>query len=381
MRNPGLVLVALFVIIWTDSYSSFPEKSPGSDREWDAGVQTHAGFLMAHRPVIAHLQQKHSNAIQCYLLKKMDGSKSWHSDYGLPYIGLSYRMTDFGNREEIGLGHSVVMMARFPLFPQAKKWQSAIDFGYGLGFIERPFDVESNYKNLASGSIVNAAFSLAMTTSYPLNPHLRIRGGIDFLHFSNGAARMPNLGLNVPGLLIGLNYRFDSQNHTDPNRSVEKASPTTTGTETAFYKRTRAYAAYAVKEIYPPNDGAYSVYMLNAQHHRTAGKKGLFGGGLDMIYDTSLPTKLSRETGKPKNNGSDAFIRGGAFGSAGLQMGPWSAYLQVGAYLVNPVKSDGDVYNRLALHYQFKKGLFLCMNLKSHFGKADYMEWGAGYSF
>lgn len=336
---------------------------------------------MAHRPAIAYLQQNHSNSFQCYLIKRTDGSQSWHSDYGRPYIGLSYRITDFGNREEIGLGHSVVMMARFPLFPQAQKWQSAIDFGYGLGFIERPFDVESNYKNLASGSTVNAAFSLALTSSYALNPQLKVCGGIDFLHFSNGAARMPNLGLNVPGLLIGLNYRFDFQDQSAPTQSRDEKVPLTKGTEPSSYKRTRAYGAFGLKEIYPPNQGTYSIYAFNAQHHRTVGRKGLWGGGIDLIHDSSLPAKLRRDSGTLKQNTFNSSFRTGIFASAGLQMGPWSAYLQTGAYVTNPVKSDGDVYNRLALHYQFKKGLFLCMNLKSHFGKADYIEWGAGYSF
>lgn len=350
---------------------------------WETGIQFGAGFLMAHRPVIAYLQRNHAASVQLYALKKTDGSLPWHIAYGRPSFGIAYRLTDFGNREEIGLGHSVLMMARFPLIPGNSTWQSTLDLGYGLGLIERPFDVESNYKNLSAGSVINAAFSISLSSSYPLSERLRIRGGIDFLHLSNGAARMPNLGLNIPGAHAGFSYRLSPPERP---RGLEirrklRLQHYIPSAQNASYRPTRGYGAIGFKEIYPPNQGPYPVLAMNIQHHRTKGSKGLFGGGSDFIVDSSLPTKTSRESGEPEPKGLRASIRVGLFGSAGLQMGPWSAYFQTGIYLANPVKSDGDIYNRLALHYQFNKGLFLCMNLKSHFGKADYIEWGAGYSF
>jgi hypothetical protein len=98
------------------------------------------------------------------------------------------------------------------------------------------------------------------------------------------------------------------------------------------------------------------------------------------MYDSSLPEKLKRAWDLDSTTPYAAF-RCGPYGSAGMRMGPWSAHLQVGLYLYNRVKSDGDVFNRLSLRHQRPKGVFYCINLKSHYGKADYIEWGIGKSF
>jgi hypothetical protein len=55
--------------------------------------------------------------------------------------------------------------------------------------------------------------------------------------------------------------------------------------------------------------------------------------------------------------------------------------LQPGIYLLNEVKEDGDVYNRLQLKYHVPSGWSFSWGLKSHFARADYFEWGVGYGF
>jgi hypothetical protein len=42
---------------------------------------------------------------------------------------------------------------------------------------------------------------------------------------------------------------------------------------------------------------------------------------------------------------------------------------------------DDMFYHRLGLRYQFKEHLLLNLVLKSHWARADYIEYGIGYVF
>ena len=50
----------------------------------------------------------------------------------------------------------------------------------------------------------------------------------------------------------------------------------------------------------------------------------------------------------------------------------------MGHYLYNGWKDDGNIYHRICLNYYFEK-LFICLNLKTHYARADMVELGVGY--
>ena len=41
---------------------------------------------------------------------------------------------------------------------------------------------------------------------------------------------------------------------------------------------------------------------------------------------------------------------------------------------------DNELYHRVGMRYQFDNGLLLNMVLKTHWAKADYVEYGIGYT-
>ncbi|MFN5355464.1 MAG: acyloxyacyl hydrolase [Bacteroidota bacterium] len=339
-----------------------------SQRINELSFRCYGGFLMAHRPSMVYLQNAHSASIEIDYLWRCSGSASWHKAYRFPSVGVSYRLTSFGNPDLVGDGHSISVATEFPL-SSGTKFSIRTRGSFGIGWIERPFDVRDNYKNLAAGSHLNGVVGFGISGGIHIGKSSTLNTGIHFLHFSNGSARTPNLGLNVPSLSISYTRIF----------SRTLSSPRTLQGP-ADFSHNNLYLATGIKEIYPPSGKSYPVAVIDYSRTYLRGKKGVLGCGLSFMYDSSLPTKVQRENNSESNDQSDA-IRIGTYGSAGLRMGPWSANLQVGLYLYNRVKSDGDVFNRLSLRHQRPNGLFYCINLKSHFGKADYIEWGIGKSF
>lgn len=337
-------------------------------KRWSIQLSPGFGFLIAHRPSITYLQQRHSRYAEAGFFRQTAGEAAWHSTYRYPRYGLVYRMIDPGNSKILGTGQALMARLIFPLSPNGKGNLLA-HFSYGIGYWEKPFNTIDNYKNLAIGSRINGAISAGLSFRKKILPQTDIYAGIDFMHFSNGSTRVPNLGMNFASILLGWTWHFGPESRPLPAQEIQA----TRNREWSFY------AAGAVKEKYPPAGKTYPVVALNGAYHRPLRRKGLLGGGVDVIADQSLPERIREED--LRGGLMEGALRFGIFASTGLRMGRWDGLFQLGGYLYNSYPKDGLIYNRLSLRYQAGSHLFLCMNLKSHYAKADYIEWGGGYRF
>ena len=73
------------------------------------------------------------------------------------------------------------------------------------------FDIYENQKNGAIGSSVNAYVQFKWFWHIKLNDRMRIEPGFMFSHVSNARAQSPNLGLNVFGIGLGLNFKTSNK--------------------------------------------------------------------------------------------------------------------------------------------------------------------------
>ncbi|MFM7566066.1 MAG: hypothetical protein ACKO4K_04915, partial [Flavobacteriales bacterium] len=74
-----------------------------------------------------------------------------------------------------------------------------------------------------------------------------------------------------------------------------------------------------------------------------------------------------------------------------LQVGAYAAYLVpmdrfhfvfgMGAYLRDKYSPEDPLYHRIGARYACKNGLLLNFTLKTHWARADYLEYGLGYMF
>lgn len=336
--------------------------------QWSVGLNLHKGFIIAHRPAMVHLQKQYSTEVELSFLKTVDGSKTWHLHYNYPQYGLGYKFFDFGNREELGQGHSLFGQVIYPLI-RKNRLRMGVRVGVGIGYVEKPFNVTDNYKNLAIGTNLNGYVNTGIRFQFITGKKFQWNAGIDFAHFSNGSFRKPNLGINLPSLTVGgIYYVGNPLTQKNPEDEIPKRKQEFTAT-----------IAFAIKEVYPPNGKKYAVNILHFQYHHPLHRKGFVGGGIEGTIDRSLPFQLEE-----KADGHSYFsntLRSGIFGSAGLRMGNWDGYFQMGVYTYNRYKEDGNIYNRLLLRYAITPKTFVSFGLKSHFGKADYFEWGLGIKF
>jgi hypothetical protein len=83
------------------------------------------------------------------------------------------------------------------------------EMNLGLSMNWRYFDPFDNPYNISIGTPNNVHVGMRMYFEYFLSRHFEFKFGADFNHFSNGASRRPNRGVNVAALSLSLAYNFN----------------------------------------------------------------------------------------------------------------------------------------------------------------------------
>lgn len=335
---------------------------------YHVNASMHYGFIIAHRASMYALQRDHVRMAEVSLLKQSDGSSVWHSNYNYPLIGLKYHYFDLGNKAETGYAHSLMP---FIEFSPSKNESVSFKYGFGIGaaYFTTTFNVVDNYRNLAMGSHFSFAVCMITALEWKISKMTSVCTGITFNHFSNGAIKTPNLGYNIPSARIGVTQKLGLA------EVYKKAE------QTSFGKKWRMSLCVGagIKQRYPVNGPNYGVVSFSFAGMKQISKKGAIGAGADVHYDESLHTILQNEDGQ-KAPVQDAF-RAGLCASYELLFSDFSLLFQGGRYLYSKHSSEGNFYQRLGMRYTFYKNWFACINLRSHFGKADFFEAGAGIKF
>ncbi len=333
------------------------------------------GFLYAQ-----HLELEYYNAhfpsFELCIQQMTFGKRPWERAYNYPLVGLSLFYSPLGNNPSLGQAFALMPNINFPLYKK-KSFTFGFRFALGIGYLTRSFDRLTNYKNLAAGSNFNAAVNLMFEARYKLNYFLTLTGGIGLQHFSNGALKLPNYGINAIQMNIGLAYRPFKENKDIDDRFYAPTKP-----YEAIIKRTiefniGGFLGYKnMQAVYGQN---FLVYHLFENTFIPWGRKSKVGMGLDLSYDPSH-IKILEMSDNPVDN-KFKVLRPGINAAYQLVISKIGFIVNLGIYLGGKEKSNGPLYEKLALQYNFSQNFFASVMLKVHWGRADYIGWGLGYKF
>ncbi len=332
----------------------------------------HYGFIINHHREMAYFTDRHIAPFEINILKKTNGKKSWHKLYNYPDIGIGLFTSSFSSSEILG-----TVIASYPFMNfifQAKPLNFTTKIGTGLGYFTNKFHRYENIKNLAISTTINAVISLREEASFKISSVADINFGIGITHFSNGAFKTPNLGLNIftVSSAIAL-YPWGKTNilkdtNTDIKENNQKAITIS------------HWFAGAIKETYPVYGKKFKALSLsNDVIIATKSKKNYIGLGIDFFYDES-DIKYLKDYEIQFNNNIEA-IRIGISAINEFKFNKLAFNQYLGFYIYSKNKSNGPFYQRLSLRYNIYKKMFACVSLKTHWGKADFTEWGIGYRY
>jgi len=326
------------------------------------------GFLIAHRPNMSHLVRENAYTYELTAWQQITGKDATTCRLKNPMRGLAIEYRNFGYNEVLGKSIGITQYMVFPVFQTKKNLFADVIVGSGIGIMTKRYHKYDNPTNNAVASLINARVNIKLGVTKYLK-HFHFGGGIEFAHYSNGALKNPNLGLNSPSLYIQMGYSF-SERITAEKKGKTCAEP---------LKQSHRFSVELIssaKEIgaIPNHPKLYPVIATRLAYTYT--KRGLWGSetAVDIVYNEANFHKYTDTT----------FTRNDVM-QVGLYTGTFLCFYKseiafgIGVNLRDKINPEGRVYNRIGYRYFFTPNWFGLFNIKAHFGKADYFEFGIGY--
>ncbi len=283
-------------------------------------------------------------------------------------LGLNFTIPYF---EEIGQPYAVYGYMDIPL--SIKRLHKPLQFAYftqfGVGFNLKPYDPENNPVNQYIGSKVNAFVHLGFQANYRISPRMNLESSIGLKHFSNGASKKPNSGINLIPLSIGIKYRLGD---------LQEVPVRTSEIPHKGRKDFWNFMVYTGVKNYDIGLPTYFRGGLGVNYLIEPGYKYRFGLGLDLFYAQGLYSRHPELPQTFRNQTSLAVV-----GSWEWQLTE-KIYVPIGfgAYLYRNEHNQEITwfYERIGVRYRFDNQLFAGMQIKAHKAKADFFEFTLGYT-
>jgi hypothetical protein len=351
----------LFVLVavgWLTSAS-------GQVFPYHLGVNALPGFLIAHREDSKNLEA-HVLGFEIQLSRAELYEKPWSQEYRKPRFGVNIMYMDLGHPELTGKAISVGPNFETTIYHRSND-QIHYRVGTGVGYLTKKFDPIDNRRNQAIGSNFNGLMQMKLMWLHQFN-NLPIESTLGFglTHFSNGSFRVPNLGVNMPSLILGLNYGYGNL--------PKEPEPW----DTIKIPNWNLHLSYAFKSRSLADTKTFNIYNFGLERILRRSLTRQWRLGADLFFDKThyyIENPDKPLTGlKPLEMTELGFF-------AGHQ---WLIYrvhvlFDVGLYAYKPSNNKFFTYQRLGFKYHMHKQFYFRTTLKTHFGVADFIDWGIGY--
>jgi len=305
------------------------------------------------------------------------GKHPWHQWTNYPTFGIKVSYFNFGNNKLYGSGIGFCPNVSFDFFPNSRFIAKA-RIGGGLSIVTRPFTLWHNPDNIGASSYLNNITSVRLGIGYKVSKHLDVILAGSLTHYSNGASTLPNLGLNVAAVNLGVRYRPNPWERTDFKRrdSLRVAN-----------KRIGVNLEYGMHFRPSSTSGGprYPGYMINLMATRMLGRGNRLSVGVGYefagyIYNFMSHIELyDSENERRKNATRITFLV-----QDEVIWGNFSFVFVAGTYLTRSFGQAFPVFEKLGYRYYFDLGYakaHVGLYLKAHKAIAENITYGVGISF
>ena len=337
--------------------------------EWKTGGTIHAGKGIKHSTLMAPTIERSAAGGEFFISKQTYGAHHWNAFFNYPEYGICYTFFDLGSPSYAGTSHCLFPYLNFHLFDNQNRMNLHLRTGAGLAYVEKIYDAETNPENFAFSTHLNVVLNAQLQGVNKMSNTWSLSAGVGIIHFSNGAYRMPNSGMNTVSFFTGVSRSFGKENRYIPseNRTNEKNKNWDCS----------VFLLGGIKEINPIGGKKYFAGDLNVEVTKKHLQYTRFGAGLDITYDASEYDCIIFQSLPPVDRLKTTRI--GISGGYEWLFGDFSLDLFLGTYLHEPNLLYGKIYQRSSLRYPLSDRLKLSITFRNHKGKADYIGLGFGY--
>jgi Lipid A 3-O-deacylase (PagL) len=331
------------------------------------GAYVQGSFVVAHTPAVQHLAASHPTGVELNMQRQTTGAQPWHAWYKYPKIGLALIYYDYHN-PVLGKSYAATVYINKTVW-RTRQQELNFRLGTGVGYFPVRYNPDTNHKNTIVSSGLNATLQTRLEYDVAVSKQLGLLLGLGLNHYSNGATTKPNFGINLPTVLLGLNYHQHR-----PFRPLDSAPAPAPADMGRHFLNVSASVGW--KQRNTTDTRRYLVNSVTLAGGRRLNRKSNLVAGVDGFFDRSLVAQL-QDTARLGRRSPDV-KKAGAYVGHELLFGRLAFVSQLGFYLYNPYKSNKFYYERLGLKYHFSNRVFGNVDLKVHGGSADVVEWRLG---
>ena len=346
------------------------------------------GHVFATNPFVkgVNAETESIKAYQAFSVKfskQTSGQKSWEQLYNYPQYGLGLYVADFYNPEEIGTPIAVYGFINAP-FKRWNKLTFNYEIGFGASFHWKAYNPVSNQYNVALGGGESFLIDAGLNLQYLVSNRIELSTGFSFTHFSNGAIRKPNLGLNTFAPKISLKYNFyDKPVFT--RQTIPKYTANNEWIISAYGGIKNVIFDSVNLPVLEKYEGLYfPVFGLSTMFNCQVSYKSKIGFGATLSYNGAVNAQAAVDNSDleaVKGKFSDKILIS-IYPSYELVIDRVSLTLQPAFYVYRKkISNHSPVFHqRIGLKYQISDHLFIGITLVDYqFHVSDFIEWNIGY--
>ncbi|NDV82896.1 hypothetical protein D0T87_13025 [Bacteroides sp. 51] len=316
--------------------------------------------------------------------------------YGMPYKGIGVYLPYFpSDKYDLGDPFSVFLFQGARLKQFSPHWSLHYEINLGVAFGWQHYDVYERPRFMALGSSTNIHLAGNWYLKWKLSRHWDLHVGVSITHFSNGALRTPNNGINKASAFIEMAYKI---------HPVEEKKILTEGVYTppAFHKNTAHDLAFmfttrtvkvdtigtGLRSKYPKHRFKVAGLSYSYMFHNT--RRFMFGPSLEAVYDESVRAEFRGEH-DPISGQYSEYIKLGKFSdrfSVGvslkgeLTMPGYSIFANLGYDVLHKDKIDKRLYQIYGLKVYLFNDLYATFGVRStNLTRSRYLYLNVGYTF
>ena len=233
----------------------------------------------------------------------------------------------------------------------------------GLNYVTKTWFTN---QNPIISSHVNLTSKAALNLTAAVSNDISITAGLDVFHYSNGGTRVPNNGMNMLNLGVGITKHF-----------IKRETAAISSSSTLDY-RTHTFDVginSGKRGVYQSKDNSFKTGLYAGYNYRINPILAI-GTGIDMVYYHTIYDPLRHnETYQSTGTSYERWRVGAAIGPD-LWMGRLAAGVKYGYYLHYNSYMPINTYWTAALKYRITSWGALQVKTYLHHTEADYIGFG-----
>lgn len=307
--------------------------------------------------------------------------------YPHSYQGIGIASNTFFDARELGTPVALYLFQGSRIGRLSQTVTIDYEWNFGAGFGWKHYNEQTNPGNMVIGSPVNAYINLGFYINWQISSQWLLTTGVNATHNSNGNTRIPNAGLNLAGVRLGVTRIFETEGNKQDMHSNYWMKPTDeprVGYDIIIYGATRSKVIEA-KYVVP---GSFGVIGFNVNPMYRVNRLFRVGASIDCQFDESA--NIENHVAGADNAGDTRFFRPsfrertslGLSLRCELVMPIFSINIGMGHNILYKGIGATKFYQILALKTYFTPRLFLHTGYQlSDFHNPKNLMMGLGYTF